>query len=91
MGKRIKDRNEWKSTNMLNQHYKHKVCIFHSYNLFFVYNLIAELCSESKGRHTEPHTYRTHALIFIWSHLSAANGLRAHMGNEVSQDGTHTY
>ena len=31
----------------------------------------------AEGRHAEPHTYRTFALIFVWSSLSAVNGSRA--------------
>ena len=30
-----------------------------------------------EGRHVKPHTYRTHAFIFLWSSTSAAYGLQA--------------
>ena len=44
------------------------------------------------GRHAEPHTYRTHALIFSWSSSSAAYGSRAstYGDDDVAQHGAHT-
>ena len=31
----------------------------------------------AEGCHAEPHTYRTHAFIFVWSPLSVENGSQA--------------
>ena len=53
----------------------------------------------AEGRHAEPHTYRTHAFIFVWSSSSAVNGSQARTyddddddddDDDVAQHGAHT-
>ena len=44
----------------------------------------------AKGRHAEPHTYSTHAFIFVWSSLPAVNGSQAHTyDDDIAQHGAH--
>ena len=47
----------------------------------------------AEGRHGEPHSCRTRAFIFVWSSLSAVNGLRARTYDDdadVAQHDAHT-